>query len=263
MIISLPGSPKVRKVVKALWSRGVATVRKRHWESVDGVSMEVATIHGHSGLVCLTSGGAPVSPSRTVPVYMSWIMHTEMEWAGYLLETRASERASRRARRRGGRRRKKRGETKEVKGGYERRGPEKRIKREGSSISELAKKKDRFAGPRERRWPDVCNAINRQDLTTFVSPKRAERRIRRRDLCTRANESEQGMWIIARWEERQRKEKKKKRKKVIYMNRRRTRRKRRRRRISEVFKRMLDVVPKIFAFCFVPSGPFLLTEKWA
>lgn len=53
--------------------------------------------------------------------------------------------------------------------------------------------------------------------------------------------------------------KKKKRKKVIYMNRRRTRR--RRRRISEVFKRMLDVVPKIFAFCFVLSGPLLLTEK--
>lgn len=52
--------------------------------------------------------------------------------------------------------------------------------------------------------------------------------------------------------------KKKKRKKVIYMNRRRTRR---RRRISEVFKRMLDVVPKIFAFCFVLSGPLLLTEK--
>lgn len=57
--------------------------------------------------------------------------------------------------------------------------------------------------------------------------------------------------------------KKKKRKKVIYMNRRRTRRRRRRRtrRISEVFKRMLDVVPKIFAFCFVLSGPLLLTEK--
>lgn len=167
--------------------------------------MEVATIHGHSGLVCLTSGGAPVSPSRTVPVYMSWIMHTEMEWAGYLLETRASESE------RGEGGRKKRRETREVKGGYER-GPEKRIKREGTSISELAKKKDRFAGPRERRWPDVCNAINRQDLTTFVSPKRAER-IRQKDLCTRANESEQGMWIIARWEERQRKEKKKKERK--------------------------------------------------
>lgn len=55
------------------------------------------------------------------------------------------------------------------------------------------------------------------------------------------------------------KERKKKRKKVIYMNRRRTRR--RRRRISEVFKRMLDVVPKIFTFCFVLSGPLLLTEK--
>lgn len=88
----------------------------------------------------------------------------------------ASERASERV----GARRRREGDEKEkrnergIKGGYER-GPEKRIKREGTSISELAKKKDRFAGPRERRWPDVCNAINRQDLTTFVSPKRAER----------------------------------------------------------------------------------------
>lgn len=53
------------------------------------------------------------------------------------------------------------------------RSAEKRIKGEVSQRWQ----KERDSQDQERRWADVCNAINRQDLTTFISLK--ERRIQK------------------------------------------------------------------------------------
>lgn len=41
--------------------------RERAWKIGGRGFRGNATIHGRSGLICLTSGGAPVSPSRTAP----------------------------------------------------------------------------------------------------------------------------------------------------------------------------------------------------